>query len=189
MTYGNLEKTLVLINRAIKLDPLVYTNYYNLGHTYYRLNRLDKAMEAFNKFTTYYPNTQILHYMKGKVLLAQGNKSEALIEFEKENHDFFGLYGRNFIYYALGKKKQSAEVFEEFIDKFSLTDPANMADLYAFRGDYESSFKWLNKAYEFKDPVLLEALTYPSFKLMHNDPRWNEFINKLGLPKNHGYYK
>jgi adenylate cyclase len=189
MTYGDLEKTVALIKRAIELDPLVYTNYYNLGHTYLRLNRLDNAMEAFNKFTTYYPNTQILHYMKGKVLLAQGKKSEALIEFEQETHDFFGLYGKNFIYYALGKQKQSDAVFQEFIEKFSLSDPANMADLYAFRGDYESSFKWLNKAYEFKDPVLLEALTYPSFKPMHSDPRWNTFINKLGLPKNHGYTK
>ena len=104
MTYGNLEKTIDLLKKAIKLDPLVYTNYYNLGHNYYLLNRLDDAMKAFNKFSAYYPNSQLLHYMKGKVLLAQGNKEEALIEFEKETSEFFSLYGKNFIYFAIGSQ-------------------------------------------------------------------------------------
>ncbi len=61
------------------------------------------------------------------------------------------------------------------------------ADLYAFRGDYDLSFQWLNKAFDVKDPVLIEALTYPSFKPMYSDARWRDLIRKIGLPKDHGY--
>jgi TolB-like protein/Tfp pilus assembly protein PilF len=188
MTYGDLEKSVDLLKTAIKLDPLVYTNYFNLGFAYYRLNRLDEAMEAYNIFSLYYPNTQILHYMKGKVLLAQGNMDEALIEFKKETHEFFSLYGMNFIRFALGGEKETDVIFKEFIDKFSQSDPANLADLYAFRGNYDASFKWLNRALEIKDPVLIEALSYPAFKPMYKDPRWKIFIDKLGLPKDHGFH-
>ena len=97
------------------------------------------------------------------------------------------MYGRNFILYALGRKTEADALFTEFLEKYSTTDPANVADLYAFRGDYDQSFEWLYKAFEAKDPVLIEALTYPSFKPMYSDPRWGEFIKKIGLPKDHGY--
>jgi TolB-like protein/Tfp pilus assembly protein PilF len=186
-TFGDIEKSVELIKKAIKLDPLVYTNYFNLGFAYYRLGHLVEAMEAFNKYTVYYPNSQILHYMKGQVLLAQGKKEEALEEFKQEEHEFFSLYGMNFILYAMGDESKSNPIFKEFLEKFSQTDPANTADLYAFRGDYEQAFEYLNRAYDIKDQVLMEALSYPSFKPMYKDPRWNVFINKLGLPKDHGF--
>ena len=186
-TYGNLDKSVELLNKAISLDPLIYANYYNLGHAKYRLGHLDEALNSFNTFEIYYPNSQILHYAKGKVLLAQGKMEEALEEFKQEKHDFFSLYGMNFILYAMDGESNTKSVFNEFLEKNSQTDPANTADLYAFRGDYDNAFKYLNEAFNIKDPVLIEALSYPSFKPMYKDPRWKEIIEKIDLPENHGY--
>lgn len=186
-TFGDIEKSVELIKKAIKLDPLVYTNYFNLGFAYYRLGHLEEAIEAFNKYTVYYPNSQILHYMKGQVLLAQGKKEEALEEFKQEKHEFFSSYGMNFILYAIGGESKSKAIFNEFLEKFSQTDPANTADLYAFRGDFEKVFEYLNKAFDIKDPVLMEALSYPSFKPIYKDPRWKTFIGRIDLPKDNGF--
>ena len=186
MTYGDLEKSVRLLKKAIDLDPLVHVNQYNLGFAYLRMNKLEEAEKAFNEFSLYYPGSQILPYMKSKLKMQQGKMEEAIVEIEKETHEFFSLYGKNFIYYALGKD-ESEELFQEFLEKCSDEDPSNVADLYAFRGDYDSSFDFLYKALEIKDPVLIEALTYPSFKPMHSDPRWDELINKMELPENHGY--
>ncbi len=186
-TYGDLEKTVDLIHKAIKVDPLVYSNYYNLGHAYYRLNRLEEAEAAFKTFAVYYPNWEIYHYMIAKIRLAQGKIDEAITEVAQEKNAFFNLYGRNFIQSSMGKTKASNTLFGEFLEKYGDTDPANVADLQAFRGDYEQSFLWLNKAFEVRDPVLLEALTYPSFQPMYSDPRWGALIQKIGLPKNHGF--
>ena len=187
MTFGDINKSIELLHRSMELDPLLYLNYYNLGFSYYKVNELEKAEEAFRKFAVYYPNSQILHYMQGMVGLAQGNNDYALKEIEMETHEFFSLYGRNFIYYALGRQEEADNLLKEFIQKYSKTDPANLADLYAFRGEIDQSFFWLNKALDIKDPVLLEALAYPSFKILHKDPRWNSFINKIELPSDHGY--
>ncbi|MBT8269431.1 MAG: tetratricopeptide repeat protein [Bacteroidia bacterium] len=187
MTYGDLNKTIELLNKAIDLDPLVYGNYFNLGHAYYRLNRLDEAEQAFNTFAIYYPNWQIFHYMMAKIRLAQGRGEEALAEIEKETHEFFNLYGRNFILYDLGRKEEADQLFEEFLEKYGEPEPANVADLYAFRGDYDKSFEWLEKAFLQRDPVLIEALTYPSFKPMVSDKRWKDLLDKMGLPENQKY--
>ena len=187
MTYGDIEKSVALIQNAIKVDPLVYGNYFNLGFAYYKLNQLEKAEEAFRNFELYYPNWEIFHYMMAKIRLAQGRNDEALAEIKQEKHEFFSLYGRNFVLFAMDRKAEADILFKEFLEKHGETDPANTADLYAFRGDYDVSFEWLNKAFEARDPVLIEALAYPSFKAMHNDPRWKELINKIGFPKDHGY--
>ncbi len=187
MTFGDLEKSVDLLKKAIEVDPLVYANYFNLGHAYYRLNRLEEAEEAFKIFELYFPNWQIFHYMITKIRLAQGRNDEAIAEIELEKNEFFSLYGRNFILYALGRNTEADALFAEFLEKYGDKEPSNIADLYAFRGDYDQSFKWLNKAFEIKDPVLVEALTYPSFKPMYGDSRWSDFIKKIGLPKDHGY--
>ncbi|MCO4821111.1 MAG: tetratricopeptide repeat protein [Flavobacteriaceae bacterium] len=188
MTFGDIQKSIELLKRSIEIDPLVYVNFYNLGNAYARIGEIDKAEEAYETFMIYYPNSQIIHYMMAQVRIAQGRNDDALKEIEQEKHEFFSLYGLNFVYHALGNAKRSDELLEEFIIKYSETDPANLADLYAFRGDKEASFKYLNKALEIKDPVLLEALAFPSFKIMYDDPRWGEFINKLNLPEDHGYH-
>lgn len=188
MTFGDINKSVELLKRSIALDPLVYVNYYNLGFAYYKLGDIEKAEEAFETFLTYYPNSQIIHYMMAQVRIAQGRYDEALKEIELETHEFFSLYGMNFVYFAKGDTERADELFEEFIKKYSDDDPANLADLYAFRGNKDESFKWLNKALEIKDPVLLEALAYPTFKIMYKDPRWRTFINKLNLPENHGFH-
>ena len=60
--------------------------------------------------------------------------------------------------------------------------------MYAFRGDKNKTFEWLDKAYSHRDTSLLEVLNYPEMKLLWGDPRWNKFIKKLGLPKNHGFH-
>ena len=78
-------------------------------------------------------------------------------------------------------------IFKEYLSKYSEKEPANTADLYAFKGDIDTAFNYLNKALEVKDPVLIEALTYPSFNVMRSDSRWNDLLSKMNLPKNHGF--
>ena len=144
------KKAVELLKKSIEIDPLVYVNYYNLGFAYYKLGEIEKAEEAYEKFKSYYPNSQIIHYMFAQVRIAQGRYDEALEEIEQETHEFFSLYGLNFVHYAAGNTKRADELFEQFIEKYSKSDPANLADLYAFRGDKDASFKWLNTAFEIK---------------------------------------
>jgi len=187
MPFGDLEKAVSLLKKGIDVDPLVYVNYFNLGHCYLRLNRLEEAEEAFKTFELYYPGWEIYHYMISKIRLAQGRLDEALAEIKLEKHSFLSLYGRIFILHAMGQQREADMLFSEFLEKYKEKEPANLADLYAFIGDYDESFAWLNKAFEMKDPVLIEALTYPSFKPMYSDPRWKDLITKIGFPKDHGY--
>jgi len=187
MKFGNIDQAIALIEKAIAKDPVVYGNYYNLGYFNYNAGHLDKADTALDQFIMYNPNSAIAHYVKCMILISRDKAEEALAEAQKEPHAFFNLYARHFAIFALGKHDEADVLLKELEDTYGGTEAANMADAYAFRGDIDTAFKWLDKAVEIKDPVLIDGLNYPSFKILHSDARWAQLISKMNLPEDHGY--
>lgn len=184
---GTVGEAIALIQKAIQLDPVNYVNYYNLGHQNYLLGNLSAAENALNTFKERYPNSGIQHYVMSRIRIAQGDLEQAVMEAELEKVPFFSLYGRNFAYYAAGRHQEADKLLNELRETYGDTDPANMADIYAFRGEYDAAFEWLNKALDMRDPVLLEILHYPSFKEMRKDARWRALIDRMNLPADHGF--
>jgi len=56
----------------------------------------------------------------------------------------------------------------------------NIAYVYAFRGDADKAFEWLDKAVQYKDPGLPDIVAENLFDNIHSDPRWLLFLRKLG---------
>jgi TolB-like protein len=187
MKFGQRKEAIELIKKAIVIDPMIYGNYYNLGYYNFLEGNLNEAEEALNTFGLYNPSSSIYHYVKCMVFLEQGDFEAALAENEKEPHPFFKLYGECFAYFKMGKIKEADLALAELEKTYGSTEATNMADIYAYRGEIDTAFKWLNKAFEIKDPVLIDGLDFPSFKNLHKDPRWGALIAKLDLPKDHGY--
>jgi hypothetical protein len=59
----------------------------------------------------------------------------------------------------------------------------DIASLYADLGDKERAFQWLNAAYQERDWLLLGLKTDFFFDSLHPDPRYAEFVRKVGLPQ------
>ncbi len=64
----------------------------------------------------------------------------------------------------------------------------NIAYVYAFRGEKDKAFIWLNIPYEKSDGSLLEILNFPGMKIYGGDPRWNEFVRKQYLPEDNEFH-
>ena len=61
------------------------------------------------------------------------------------------------------------------------TDPNDPNDpIYAFCGDADKAFGWLDKAVTYQDPGLGEIVTENLFDKIHADPRWLPFLRKVG---------
>jgi hypothetical protein len=54
--------------------------------------------------------------------------------------------------------------------------------LYADRGEIDLAFDWLEVAYDNRDGSLNGVATSKSFTNLHDDPRWEPFLDKMGLP-------
>jgi serine/threonine protein kinase len=182
---GRLEEALKLENGGIKLDPNNYVLYLSLGFTYYFLNHFDEAYDAFKKNYFYAPNTEIIHTNLSLALTRQGKSIEALNEAEKEPDEFWNLYARTKALFSLGRKKEADSLLVQLINKYSEFGASNIAEIYAFRGEINNAFKWLNIAFELPERTLLYNINFPSFRILYNDPRWSVLLAKMKLPKDH----
>jgi hypothetical protein len=57
-----------------------------------------------------------------------------------------------------------------------------IAQIYAFRGEIDDAFLWLERAYDNHDRTLSGVLLQPLLTNLHGDPRWELFLDKMGLP-------
>jgi hypothetical protein len=81
---------------------------------------------------------------------------------------------------ALGRMADSDAALAALIAKYERDAPYNIAFVYAYRGEADRAFAWLDKAVEYGDPGLTEIVTENLFDKIHADPRWLPFLRKIG---------
>jgi hypothetical protein len=54
--------------------------------------------------------------------------------------------------------------------------------VYAFRGESDKAFEWLERAYKQRDPGLTQIKNDPLLKILRRDQRFTELLKKLHLP-------
>ena len=52
--------------------------------------------------------------------------------------------------------------------------------MFAFRGETDRAFEWLNKAVAYHDAAVVNFPNEPLLSNLHNDPRWLPFLRKIG---------
>ena len=187
--FGKLEEALQFDLKAVELDPLNYSRNYNLAIDNLMKKDYDNAIKYLQTFLLHYPNAAGAHHSMAMAYLGQGDNDSAIKEIEKEPEVFWKLYGKCMVVYAMGNKTEANTLLKEFVDTYGSDSWPNIASVYAFRGERDEAFKWLDKAYENRDGSTLEILNYPEFENLWGDPRWNAFLDKLKLPKDHGFHR
>jgi hypothetical protein len=61
--------------------------------------------------------------------------------------------------------------------------PAEIARIYALRGERDSAFKWLDRSYELRDSTAADIKGDPDFNNIKTDPRYAAFLRKMRLPQ------
>ena len=90
------------------------------------------------------------------------------------------MIGLPMAYHALGRKADSDFALAALIAKYEKDAPYNIAFVYAFRGEADKAFEWLDKAVTYQDSGLSEIVTENLFDKIHSDPRWLPFLRKIG---------
>jgi hypothetical protein len=85
------------------------------------------------------------------------------------------------VQHALGDVGASDAALEE-LQENNETLFYQIALVYAFRGEIDLAFDWLDEAYDNRDGGLTHLLLDPLLVNLHDDPRWEPFLDKMGLP-------
>jgi len=177
---GRLDEALALEEAAVRRDPVNVTTLFNLGYHQRMAGRLDAAISSFRTVLSMSPSNGGAHCQLGIALLLKGDAKGALAEIEQETSEIYKMIGLPLAYHALGRKADSNAALAALIAKYEKDGPSNIASVYAYRGEADKAFEWLDKAVEYGDGGLGEIVTDNLFDKIHADPRWPAFLRKIG---------
>jgi TolB-like protein/Flp pilus assembly protein TadD len=178
-TLGRFDEAVELLQRAIAIEPLSSDNYYNLSITLTRAGRFEEAAKAANKAIEISPNYAAAHVALAVAYLGQSRLQEALSAVRSEKDPSWQLIGFPLVYHALGQKKEADAALNDLVAKLSMDAAFQIAEVYAYRGETDSAFHWLDRAFSQRDGGLTEIKGDPLLKSLEHDPRYAEFLRKM----------
>jgi adenylate cyclase len=178
---GQLERSLGASQAAVELDPLNLSAINQLAGIYGTLGRFEEAEKQILYLLGLNPTYASAHSSYAFVLLRMGRLDEALAQAEKEQEEVWRLLAKSVILFSQGKQADADAELATYIDKFHEFWSYQIAEVYAWRNEPDNAFKWLEAAYEYRDPGLGNLLPDRLFTNIHFDPRWEPFIEKIGL--------
>ena len=177
---GRADEALMLIESVARRDPVNPGALVNLATIQVSAGQLDAAIASFRTTLALAPSREGMHILLGYALLRKGDAAAALAEIEEETSDPWKMIGLPIAYQALGRKADSDAALAALIAKYEKDAAYNIATVYAFRGEADLAFAWLDKANEYGDPGLSEIATEHLFDNIRADPRWLPFLRKIG---------
>ncbi len=182
MTLGRWDDALKFANVWVELDPLDPSAYRWLSLVESRRGRLAEAEVAIRRTLQVSPTLTNGQYELGLVLLARNQPEAALAEMLKETDDAPRLRGSAMAFFALGAKSDSDAALAQALKSY-VRSPSGFAAVYAFRGESDEAFKWLDRAYAEKEPRLFRIKFATEFDSLRGDPRYKAFLKKMNLPE------
>ena len=162
-------------------DPMNAFNHGYLGWSYLRAGRLDEAIASIRTSLKLTPNAANgTHFDIGVAMLHKGDSKAALAEMQEEPAEIWRLTGLALAYHALGQAAKSDAALAEQIKKHEKHFSSRIAWVFAYRGEADRAFEWLNKAVAYHDPDVVNFPNELLLRNLHNDPRWLPFLRKIG---------
>ncbi len=177
-TLGQFPKAVALLEHSLIRDPLGIGNLSSLSQAYTTVGRYDEAIEIIDRIAALNPKYPGIGGGYSAAYLLKGDPKRALAELEK-NPSFSDPVQKARIYFTLGDEAQSQAIIKELLtvaDKF----PRAMSSVYAWRGENDATFEWLEKAFQQGDGFI-NFLGSAEMRGLVDDPRYPIFLEKIGL--------
>jgi tetratricopeptide (TPR) repeat protein len=82
------------------------------------------------------------------------------------------------IEHALGNRDAADAALERFAASEGNSQPLRVACVYAWRGENDAAFEWLNRALEQYPEMSVQYSWEPWFNSLEDDPRWAELMTR-----------
>jgi tetratricopeptide (TPR) repeat protein len=188
---GREQETLAEATRAQQLDPLSPIIGISVGNAFLTARDFDRAIEIYKKVAADNPEFSRAHFFMGLAYWGKRMYPQVIEEFkiadqlsgDKKDAEFTAALEQGFKESGWKGALRKAVAVSEAQRKSSYSSPYRIGVLYAQLGDKDRAFEWLNIAYQEHDGLLIGLKTDYQLDSIHLDPRFAEFVRKLGLPQ------
>jgi TolB-like protein/Flp pilus assembly protein TadD len=177
---GRHDEAIILMKRALELDPLCTLCMYLLSKTYMNAGLLKEAEDARHQYKNL--GGQGGGYTMGMLKLLQGKPEAALASFEGVGvNDRNISSGRAMALYELGRLEEFETALADQIKNWGDEYPRDVATVYAWIADTNKACEWLEKAYALDVESFYEQIMDPVFRKMHGTPCWISLRERMGF--------
>ena len=181
-TLGRLPEAIAALRRAAELDPLSVHAAWRLAWFHLGAGHVEEAREIARRTLELFPEHAHTARTLGLALLLEGSLDEAQAAFQRSTSEPFREMGTALVEHARGHARESQQVLEHIIATSGKESTYQIAEIYAFRGERERAFEWLEQSLELQDAGMRYLKHDPLLRSLRADPRYIALLKKMNLP-------
>jgi serine/threonine-protein kinase len=171
--------------RAVSLDPVSALSHNNRSMLLLRARRYDEALKEARIALELEPTHVNALWWQGLAYTGIRDYSNAVASLQKglemtKAPMFIASLG--YAQALAGEREKARDAIRNLHDLSNkrYVSAVNIATVYAGLGDADSTFEWLEKAYEARDGRV-QQLVWPIFDRFRHDPRYADLKRRIGL--------
>jgi TolB-like protein/tetratricopeptide (TPR) repeat protein len=186
---GDLSPAIAERKHAVSIEPRSPLLNTALGEAYYQAREFKDSIGSDLKALAYDPNYAVAIINVGRAYEEQAMYPQALhayqsiLAFAPTDPALLALVGH--LDAVSGHPAEARKIIAQLqqMSTVRYIPSLYVAMVYTGLGDKESAFAWLNKAYDERCEYLVYLPTDPMADPLRSDPRFAEFLERLGLKK------
>lgn len=180
LALGKLDLAVRVGEYIARREPLDYWAQAHFADALLKNGDIEKAVARMRIAVAVGPDVEAARWKLGLALLVSGDAAGALEQFELEDPKHaYGLHGRALALFDLGRIEEHQAAMAE-LESASADWPYGLARAYAWIGDADKAFHYLNLSHEPGNAPLRGDTKNPIFAKITRDPRWLPFVESVG---------
>ncbi|HEV3100681.1 MAG TPA: hypothetical protein VGY75_13295 [Candidatus Udaeobacter sp.] len=179
---GQFEEAEKLARQSIELDPLAYQARISLARVLFTEGKLDETEAAARKAAELQPAAAGSHRWQVFVAIQRGDGEAALREAHLEPNDGYRHFELALAHFTRGDSPAADTALAELIARDRNVMAYQVAEVYAWRGENDKAFEWLQISLDTHDTGTVSFFIDPLLRGLQHDPRYNSLLSTIGLP-------
>jgi tetratricopeptide (TPR) repeat protein len=175
---GRAEEAVNVLRQAIDLDPLDSTTWERLAYVETYLGRFDAARDALRRALEISPGSDDALIRRAYCDIVEGRPADALAG-TRRVPEMERLEIRSISEHDLGRAAEARRALDQLIARYGHSDAAGIAQAYAWWGDRDHAFEWLDRAL---GQELFDVKFNPVLRKLRRDPRYAALLRRMNLP-------
>jgi TolB-like protein/DNA-binding winged helix-turn-helix (wHTH) protein/Tfp pilus assembly protein PilF len=178
---GRLPEALAMERQIIAFNPDYAEPWTMAGFHLVAAGRYTEARTALARSLQLRPNESHAVFHLGTSWLLERNPKAALQVYE-HGGGVFRLTGMTMALHDAGREAESAALLQTLVARYAHSGAYQVAQVYAWRGDRDQAFAWLERAGEQHDAGLIYLKFDPLMGKLRSDPRYAAWLQRMKLP-------
>ncbi len=178
---GRYDEVIGSLRDALLLNPVDTFYLARLGTELFEAGHMEESASVTRKALRLNPTSAGAYAELALALLFMGQHSEALSAVESESDELERLTTLPIVYWKLDRRADSEAALAQLKEKYAAVAATNIAEVHAYRGEFDSAFDWLHRAYRQRDAGMQWLKTDRLLLNLHDDPRYSPLLAKMNL--------